>query len=120
MEIPGGAGGLIPHLPCFAGPNPVEELGQDKCPFSHPLALASLPMNSLHLSSPAQSQGASHSKKHLGEEGREMLGGGTRQADGMIRPPSPGPEHAECPWMQKAGTPMSSLNETHSAFLGFK
>lgn len=69
---------------------------------------------------PAQLQGTSHSKKHLEGEGREMLGGGTRQAAGMITAPSPGPEHAGCPWMQKADTPVSSLNETHSALLGFK
>lgn len=49
-----------------------------------------------------------------------MLGGGTRQAAGMTTPPSPGPEHAEHPWMQKADTPMSYLNETLRALLGFK
>lgn len=37
--IPGGAGGLIPHLPCFAGPNPMGELEQDTAPF-HPALLA--------------------------------------------------------------------------------
>lgn len=40
MEIPAGAGGLIPHLLCFAGPNPMAELGQDAAPSSPPLALA--------------------------------------------------------------------------------
>lgn len=49
-----------------------------------------------------------------------MLGGGTRQAAGVTTPPSPGPEHAEHPWMQKADTPMSYLNETLRALLGFK
>lgn len=90
-EIPGGAGGAHPTSPLFSRAQSDRRTGAGYSSFPPTLWPWLEPAHELSPPQfPSSEQAASHSKKHLGGQGREMLRGGTRQAAGMITPPPQG------------------------------
>lgn len=105
-EIPGGAGGAHPTSPLFSRAQSDRRTGAGYSSFPPTLWPWLEPAHELSTSVPQLRTGCFSLQKTLGRTGQGDAQRWNQAGSWHDHTSTPGPEHAEHPWMQKADTPL--------------